>query len=32
MHTLFNSGKVYALQPENVPGDGELAAIMRYTA
>ena len=30
-HTLFNSGKVYAVQPENLPGDGELAAIMRYT-
>jgi len=30
MHTLINSGKVYAVQPENLPGDGELAAILRY--
>jgi hypothetical protein len=30
MHTLFNSGKVYAVQPEKMPGDGELAAILRY--
>ena len=30
MHTLFNSGTVYALQPEKLPGDGELAAILRY--
>jgi hypothetical protein len=30
MHTLFNSGKVYAVQPEKVPGNGELAAILRY--
>jgi hypothetical protein len=30
MHTLFNSGKVYAIQPEKIPGNGELAAILRY--
>jgi hypothetical protein len=30
MHTLFNSGKVYAIQPDKLPGDGELAAILRY--
>jgi hypothetical protein len=30
MHTLFNSGKVYAVQPEKLPGDGDLAAILRY--
>ena len=30
IHTLFNSGKVYAIQPEKLPGDGELAAIFRY--
>ncbi len=29
-HTLFNSGKVFTVQPENLPGDGDLAAIMRY--
>ena len=28
--TLFNSGKVFTVQPENMPGDGDLAAIMRY--
>lgn len=28
--TLFNSGKVFTVQPENLPGDGDLAAIMRY--
>lgn len=31
-HTLFNSGKVFTVQPENLPGDGDLAAIMRYAA
>ena len=30
MHTLFNSGKVFTVQPENLPSDGDLAAIMRY--
>jgi len=28
--TLFNSGKVFTVQPENLPGNGDLAAIMRY--
>lgn len=32
MHTLLNSGKVYAVQPEQLPGDNELAAIFRYAA
>jgi hypothetical protein len=32
MHTLFNSGRVYAVQPEKIPGDGELAAFLRYAA
>jgi len=30
MHTLFNSGKVFTIQPEKLPGNGDLAAIMRY--
>lgn len=30
MHTLINSGKVYAVQPEYLPGDSKLAAILRY--
>jgi hypothetical protein len=30
MHTLFNSGKVYAVHSDKLPGDGELAAILRY--
>jgi hypothetical protein len=30
MQTILNSGQVYAVQPEKVPGDGELAAILRY--
>jgi len=29
-HTLFNAGKVYAIKPEKLPGNGELAAILRY--
>ena len=28
--TILNSGQVYALQPEDLPGKGELAAILRY--
>jgi hypothetical protein len=32
IHTLFNSGKVYAIKPEKLPGNGELAAILRYAA
>lgn len=30
MHTLFNSGKVYAIQSDKLPGDGDIAAILRY--
>lgn len=30
MHTLFNSGSVYAVKPENMPDEGDLAAILRY--
>ena len=30
VHTLFNSGKVYVVQAEKLPGKGELAAILRY--
>ncbi|HJR79116.1 MAG TPA: hypothetical protein VJ821_03520 [Anaerolineales bacterium] len=30
MHTILNGGQVYALQPEELPGDGEIAAILRY--
>lgn len=32
MQTIINSGQVYAVQPEKIPGDGELAAILRYAA
>lgn len=32
MHTILNSGQVYALQPDELPGDGDLAAILRYAA
>jgi len=32
MQTILNSGEVYAVKPEEVPGDGELAAILRYAA
>ena len=28
--TLSNSGRVFILQPDEIPGDGELAAILRY--
>lgn len=28
--TILNSGQVYALQPEDLPGKGNLAAILRY--
>jgi hypothetical protein len=28
--TILNSGRVYALRPEELPGKGELAAILRY--
>jgi len=30
IHTILNSGQVYAMQPEELPGDGDLAAILRY--
>jgi Bacterial archaeo-eukaryotic release factor family 7 len=30
MHTLLNGGKVYAVPPEQVPGDAPLAAVLRY--
>ncbi len=29
-HTLATGGSVYAMEPENVPGDGGVAAIFRY--
>lgn len=29
VQTILNSGQVYAVQPEAIPGDGELAAIFR---
>jgi len=29
--TIINSGQVYAVEPENMPGEGDLAAILRYT-
>ena len=29
--TLLNSGQVFAVPPEQMPGGGELAAILRYT-
>ena len=28
--TLLNSGQVFAVPPEQMPGDGEMAAILRY--
>ncbi len=30
IHTILNSGQVYAVQREELPGDGDLAAILRY--
>jgi release factor family 7 len=30
IHTILNSGQVYAVQSEELPGNGELAAILRY--
>ncbi len=30
VQTLLNSGKVFAVEPENVPGGGPVAAIFRY--
>lgn len=28
--TILNSGRVYAIQPDELPGNGDLAAILRY--
>jgi hypothetical protein len=30
IHTLLNSGTVYAVEQELVPGDAPLAAVFRY--
>lgn len=30
IHTVLNGGTVYAVEPEKVPGDAELAAVLRY--
>jgi hypothetical protein len=30
MYTYVNSGEVYAVQPDRVPGGGHLAATFRY--
>jgi hypothetical protein len=30
IHTLLNSGTVYAVEPAKVPADASLAAIFRY--
>jgi Bacterial archaeo-eukaryotic release factor family 7 len=30
LHTLLNGGKVYAVAPEQVPGNAPLAAVLRY--
>ncbi|MGL5924199.1 baeRF7 domain-containing protein, partial [Chroococcidiopsis sp.] len=30
LHTLFNGGTVYAVEPEQVPGDHPLVAVLRY--
>lgn len=30
--TILNSGQVFAVPPEQMPGDGELAVILRYAA
>jgi hypothetical protein len=32
MHTILNAGQVYAVKPEELPGDGDIAAILRYPA
>ena len=31
IQTILNAGQVYALQPEDVPGNGSLAVILRYS-
>jgi len=30
IQTLLNSGQVFMLQPDEIPGNGELATILRY--
>ena len=30
VQTILNSGQVFVLEPDEIPGDGELAAILRY--
>jgi hypothetical protein len=30
IHTLFNAGTVYAVEPDQVPGEGLVAAILRF--
>ena len=30
LHTLLNGGTVYAVEPENVPGDASIVATLRY--
>jgi hypothetical protein len=29
-HTIINSGKVHVVAPEEIPGSGPLAAVLRY--
>ena len=31
MQTILNSGQVFAVQPDELPGSGDLAAILRYS-
>jgi hypothetical protein len=30
LHTLLNGGTVYAVAPEQVPGNAPVAAVLRY--
>ena len=30
--TILNAGQVFAVPPDQIPGDGDLAAILRYAA
>lgn len=30
VHTFLNGGRIYAVDPEEIPGEGEVAAIFRY--
>jgi hypothetical protein len=32
LHTILNRGQVYAVQPEELPDNGDVAAILRYVA